>query len=188
MRLVLASKSPRRIELLGMLGVPFAVLAPECGEDARGDAAARVQALARRKAGAAASALDEPAWVLGADTLVEKDGAIFGKPRDEADARRMLRELSGGWHNVHTGVALLDGRDGGCVSAIETARVRFAPMSDAAIGRYVESGEPMDKAGAYGIQGGAGAYIAGIEGDWYAVVGLPLCRVRTMLEEAGILR
>ena len=144
-----------------------------------------MQTLAARKAQAVAREMPGDCWILGADTLVEKDGAVLGKPRDEHDAFFMLSALSGSWHSVHTGVALV-GPGAPPVVCVETARVHFATMADGDIWHYIHSGEPMDKAGAYGIQGKAGAYIDRIEGDYYAVVGLPLYRVRYMLQGVGV--
>lgn len=170
---------------MSLLGLPFSVSALECDESCDEAAANRVRTLAVRKALAVAQEMPDGCWVLGADTLVEKDGTIYGKPSDEREAFAMLSSLSGAWHNVHTGVALVGPR-GATHTCVETARVRFVGMSRRDILSYIATGEPMDKAGAYGIQGRAGAFIDRIEGDYYAVVGLPLCRVREMLNEAGV--
>jgi septum formation protein len=187
MRLVLASQSPRRIELLGQLGIPFTAVAPNCDEACQGPASAQAKELALRKALCVSREMDTPCVVLGADTLVELSGMILGKPQNEAHAKVMLRALSGKWHNVHTGVAMVSSDESfEPVSAVETVRVHFAKMSESDIVRYVQSGEALDKAGAYGIQGVAGAFIDRIEGDYYAVVGLPLCRVRLMLKMADV--
>lgn len=181
--LILASTSPRRKELLGRLGWAFTVQASEADESlpaglSPGEA---VVCLARRKANAVARMLAEPAWVLGADTVVALDGRILGKPRDEAEAAWMLRQLSGAWHEVHTGVCLLQ-TGGGEEAFSDCTRVHFTPMDDQAIAGYVATGEPMDKAGAYGIQGWAGAYIDRIEGCFFNVMGLPLAKVRQALQ------
>lgn len=175
-KLLLASASPRRAEILRAVGWPFEALATHIDETpAHGESAeAMVERLALEKAEAAlkrrASAL-----VLGADTAVVVDSEILGKPRDDRDARRMLRLLSGRWHDVLTGVALL--RVGGSVGRAvshEKTRVRFGPLSDAEIDWYVESGEPVDKAGAYAVQGRAALFIDEIRGDYWNVVGLPV--------------
>ncbi len=184
MRLILASQSPRRIELMRMLDIPFEIVVPNCDETCRGSAAEMARELALRKAFCVSRAMSGSFTVVGADTLVERDGAVFGKPRSAAHAREMLRALLGGWHSVHTGVAVVaNGREP--LLAVETARVHFIELSDAMIERYVKSGESMDKAGAYGIQGRAAAMIDRIEGDYYAIVGLPLCRLARMLAEVG---
>ncbi len=155
MRLILASKSPRRIELLGFLGLPFTACEPLCDEEVPGEAPERVRELALRKALSVSGEMLD-ALVLGADTLVERDGVILGKPGDAKEAKGMLRALSGGWHSVHTGLALVSSRGQmPPVQRVESARVRFTEMPDGFIEAYVASGEPMDKAGAYGIQGQA---------------------------------
>ena len=122
--------------------------------------------------------------VIGSDTVVELDGNILGKPADEEDAFRMLRALSGREHRVYTGVTLV--RDGERVSEAEMTRVFFRPLSDREIRAYTASGEPMDKAGAYGYQGLAGVFVERIEGDFFNVVGLPLCRLGRMLASMGV--
>jgi septum formation protein len=183
-RVVLASRSPRRAELLGLLGVEFTVVAadvdetPLAGERPR----AYVERVARNKA--AAVALDD-CVVLSADTSVCVDGAIFGKPRDRADACRMLRTLSGRWHEVHTAVALRV-PTGAVTGLVVSTRVEFVPLDDALIDAYWATGEPADKAGAYGIQGLGGALVGRIEGSYSAVVGLPLAETRTLLDGAGL--
>lgn len=174
--LVLASASPRRAEILRAVGWPFEKLAVDIDETrfpAEG-AVAYVERLAREKAEAAAP-LRAGRLVLGADTVVVVDDEILGKPRSEEDARRMLRLLSGRWHEVLTGVALLRaGEERRLVVAHETTRVRFAQMTEAEVSWYVASGEPLDKAGAYAIQGRAALFIEEIQGDYWNVVGLPV--------------
>ncbi len=187
MELILASASPRRRELLGYFGLPFSVI-PAAGpeEPPQGaDADRTVWSLSLQKARQVAESHPD-ALVIGADTVVEVDGAILGKPRDEADARRMLRLLSGREHRVYTGVSLV--RRSARVSSTQTemTRVFFREMTDAEINAYIATGEPMDKAGAYGYQGRAGMYIERIEGDFFNVVGLPLCRLGMMLQELGV--
>ena len=142
--------------------------------------AALTERLARLKAEAIASTAtpDHPP-IIAADTLVELNGEILGKPKDEADAKRMLSSLSGQTHAVHTGLAVV--YRGKTVSIVETATVRFRSLNDDEIRGYVDSGVPMDKAGAYGIQGPAGAFVERIEGDYFTIVGLPLCRLVSLL-------
>ncbi len=187
MELILASASPRRRELLGYFGLPFQVI-PAAGPEVppqEADAGRTVWYLSRQKARQVAEKHPE-ALVIGADTVVEIDGEILGKPRDEADAKRMLRLLSSREHRVYTGVSLVR-RSAGYVST-DTAmtRVFFREMTGEEIDAYVATGEPMDKAGAYGYQGRAGMYVEKIEGDFFNVVGLPLCLLGNMLSEAGV--
>ena len=173
-KLVLASSSPRRTELLNRAGWPHEVLVAGIDESVRPQEgpAAYVMRLARSKAEAVAERLDE-GLVLGADTTVVIDNQILGQPRDDADAKRMLKLLNGKWHEVLTGVALV--RVGGETRvAHETTRVRFAEMSESEIDWYVASGEPVGKAGAYGIQGKAALFIEEIEGDYFNIMGLPI--------------
>ena len=185
MELILASASPRRRELLARFGVPFEI-DPADGPEippAGADAAHTVTALSAAKA--ARTALRHPdGLVIGADTVVELDGAILGKPRDEDDAFRMLQALSGHEHRVYTGVTLI--RGAARLSETEMTRVFFRKMTDAEIRAYIATGEPMDKAGAYGYQGVAGLFVERIDGDYFNVVGLPLCRLGRMLETMGV--
>jgi septum formation protein len=184
--LVLASASPRRRELLTQAGFSFTVQPAEIDEDWReGEGpAAYVERLAREKAAAVFSSLaarDAELRVLGADTTVTLEDAILGKPVDAADAARMLRLLSGRRHRVMTGIALATAN--GVRSAVETTVVEFDALGEEEIAAYVASGEPMDKAGAYGIQGLAAKWIPRIEGCYFNVVGLPLARLRALLRE-----
>lgn len=182
-RLILASASPRRRELLTQAGYAFEVRPAHIPEDPRPgeDPAAYVTRLAREKAEAAYRELaDASATVLGADTTVTLDGLILGKPSDAADAARMLRLLSGRTHRVITGVALVTAER--TEVAAEVTAVRFLALSDEEIAEYVATGEPMDKAGAYGIQGQAARWIPRVEGCYFNVVGLPIALVATMLE------
>ncbi len=178
--LVLASGSPRRAELLAAAGIEFVVRVSQIDETPRDGEVPLGYALrmAAEKASAAPSA-DE--IVLAADTIVVVDGEIMGKPRDAADAVRMLRALSGRGHEVITGVCLR-GR-GRTVLDSASTRVWFATMSEAEIAWYVESGEPMDKAGAYGIQGLASRFVERIDGPYSNVVGLPVALVYRLLRE-----
>ncbi len=178
--MILASRSPRRAELLAAAGIPFEVLAADIDETphAPETPAAYVERLAIDKA-RAVFALRPEARVLGADTTVTIDGEILGKPMDEDDARRMLRLLSGRPHVVHTGVALVSGD--GVRSAVETTRVWFSVMTDEDISWYIATGEPVDRAGAYAIQGLASRFIPRIEGSYSNVVGLPVALVSSIL-------
>lgn len=183
--IILASQSPRRRELLGLYGLPFVVepsLADE--EGVTGTGAQRVESLARIKCEEVARR-HTGRYVLAADTLVCVDGAVLGKPKDAADARRMLRMLSGRTHEVHTGVCL-HLPDGARLCGVDTTRVSFLPMEDSAIERYVATGEPFDKAGAYAIQGVAGIFIRSIEGSFSNVIGLPLALVTRFFAQAGL--
>lgn len=181
-RLVLASQSPRRQDLLRQAGIPFIVIPagvdeePLPGEEPR----AHVERLAREKALAVRAAPEET--VLGADTVVVVDGQILGKPRDAADAVRMLRLLSGREHLVVTGICLRRGDQ--LVTGVETTAVRFVPLTEDDIRDYVASSEPLDKAGAYAIQGLASKFIDRIEGCYSNVVGLPLALVWKLLNRA----
>ena len=175
-KLLLASSSPRRAEILRAVGWPFEALATNIDETffPEESAVAAVERLALGKAEAAARQ-NPSLLVLGADTTVVVESESLGKPRDELDARRMLRLLSGRWHDVLTGVALVRREGNGCrVVAHERTQVRFGAMSDAEIDWYIESGEPVDKAGAYAIQGRAALFIEEIRGDYWNVVGLPV--------------
>jgi septum formation protein len=184
--LILASASPRRRELLTQAGFEFQVHPAHIPEDPRPgeEPVAYVTRLAREKAQTAFARLAEESpsglVVLGADTTVTVDGEILGKPEDAADAARMLRMLSGRSHLVVTGVAVVTAQSTEVAS--EVTAVRFLTLSEAEIEAYVASGEPMDKAGAYGIQGRAARWIPRIDGCYFNVVGLPLALVSTMLE------
>lgn len=186
--LILASASPRRRELLAQAGYTFEVRPAHIPEEPRADEdpVDYVVRLAREKAQAAFDAAADPAaMVLGADTTVTLDGHILGKPEDAADAARMLRLLSGRTHRVITGVAVVTAK--GAEVAAEVTGVRFLTLSDAEIAAYIATGEPMDKAGAYGIQGAAARWIPRVEGCYFNVVGLPLALVNTMLEATGVI-
>jgi septum formation protein len=184
--LSLASASPRRLQLLKSLELRVVVVPSDYEErsDVTLDGAA---ALALRHAigkadGAAATG---PPVIVAADTVVDVDGAVLGKPRDHADAVRMLRALSDRWHVVHTGFAIVDRARGRRVDGVESASVRFARLDDETIERYVQSGEPFDKAGAYGIQGHGALLVERIDGDFYTVMGLPLTRLAASMRELG---
>jgi len=186
-QLVLASASPRRRELLALLGVQFLVEnsgMPEESDSAESPAQSALR-LAREKAEAVAPRFPN-ALILGADTVVVINRQILGKPQDREDARRMLRLLRNRWHFVITGVALIDSRDGKAAARHVETGVRMADYSDKDIDDYVNSGEPADKAGGYAIQGFGGRLVAKIEGCYTNVVGLPVCEVAEMFRELGL--
>jgi nucleoside triphosphate pyrophosphatase len=190
MKLILASSSPRRAEILRDVRISFEVRGTNIDEAARPDetAYAMVARLAESKARAAAAQInsrDRKCIVIGADTAVELDGRIFGKPGNAGDAHTMLAALAGRTHQVLTGIFLLRLPDGATRAAVESTSVTFAPLDSDEIARYVATGEPMDKAGAYAIQGVAGRYIPRIEGCYFNVVGLPLARLCVLLGELG---
>jgi septum formation protein len=184
---VLASGSPRRRELLALLGLPFEVVPADVDESVRpGETPVElVRRLALAKADAVAvSDSVRDIVVLAADTTVEVAGEILGKPTDDDDARRMLRSLSARTHLVHTAVAVR--RNGRTVQDVVTTAVSMTPLTEAVIEWYLATGEPMDKAGAYAIQGTGGAFVAAIEGSASNVVGLPLATVVDLLGRQGV--
>lgn len=187
--LVLASASPRRRQLLAQLGLRFRVRESAVDESSlRGgfrDPAELTRILALAKAEAIVR-LEAGAVVLGADTVVVLDGDILGKPRDPSEAAAMLGRLQGRTHRVVTGVALAEGANGRRETAAEETLVTMRPLTRPEIEAYVASGEPMDKAGAYAIQGLGAALVTRVEGCFYNVVGLPLARVTAMLNVFGI--
>jgi septum formation protein len=189
--LYLASGSPRRRVLLTQIGVPFTAISADIDETPLIDEspAAYVERLARGKAeaGRAKLAVSEsgaPICVLGADTAVVLDGQILGKPVDEADAVAMLMALSDREHEVLTAIAVLDGQR--CESRVVRSLVRFRPISREEAAAYWASGEPQDKAGSYGIQGLGAVFVAGLNGSYSAVVGLPVCETAELLGHFGI--
>ena len=192
----LASQSPRRQQLLGQIGVRFELLLPRPDEDAEAlealidgeSPAAYVERVTRAKLQAARQRLKvaglPPAPILCSDTTVALRSRILGKPADAADAAQTLRLLAGRTHRVITAVALASGEDDSLVTS--TSRVRFAPISDADIARYVASGEPFGKAGAYAIQSSAAAWIAHIDGSYSGIMGLPLHETAMLLQGANV--
>lgn len=187
--LYLASGSPRRRELLTQIGVPFTAISADIDETPFPDESpvAYVERLARDKAAAGYALIaDDPsaACVLGADTAVVLDGRILGKPLDQADAQSMLMALSDREHEVLTAIAVLDGQR--CESRVVRSLVRFRAIGDDEAARYWASGEPRDKAGGYGIQGLAAVFVAGLNGSYSAVVGLPVCETAELLGHFGI--
>ena len=181
MNLILASASPRRKELLSLFGIPFVIRAADIDEamdpgKAPFDEVARVSRLK-----ALATVRSDEDVVIAADTIVVCAGQVLGKPKDAADACRMLRLLSGRDHQVMTGVTVLQGSE--AVTFTEVTDLHFRELSEKEIARYVATGEPMDKAGSYGIQGGAALFCDKMIGDYYNVMGLPVCRLGQVLKE-----
>lgn len=181
--LILASNSPRRRELLNMLGYEFVVKASDCDETTNiTNPAEFVKELSKRKANAIDFSNEDT--VIGSDTVVAIDGKILGKPIDEADAFRMLKMLSGKTHTVYTGVTILQ-KDVEITDVI-TCDVTFKIMTETEISNYIKTIEPMDKAGAYAVQGKGSAFVEKLNGDYFAVVGFPCCYVNTILNKLGI--
>ena len=190
MKLILASASPRRAQILRDAGIPFEIARASVSERRkRGEnAVAMTRRLAKAKAQAIARKLGKKqleAIVVGADTTVEVKGELLGKPRSLAEARKMLRKLAGRTHRVVTSVAAIRLPDHAEVIVTETTRVRFAPLSAEDIAEYVATEEPLDKAGAYAVQGIGGRFIESIDGCYFNVVGLPLARLYRMLSGLG---
>lgn len=187
-KIILASASPRRREILSGVGMDFEVLVSEADEGTVSpeglETGVYVQELALLKASAAAKAADEKeAIIIAADTVVAASGEILGKPKDEEDAFRMLKSLSGKCHSVFTGICVMRKKNAYSVCAAVQTRVYFKELSDKQIESYIKTGEPMDKAGAYGIQGKGSVLIEKIEGDYFNVVGLPVSRLAEILEK-----
>lgn len=185
--LILASSSPRRKELLQTLGFSFTVQTSDVDETTAPGLSPRqvVEELAIRKAKAVASGLSEGV-IIGSDTIVVLDDEILGKPADEADAFRMLSSLQGRRHTVFSGVALIDAATGRTEVAYSQTQVQIRPLTDAEITAYIATREPMDKAGSYAIQGIGSTIVETIAGDYFTVVGLPLCLTANMLTRFGI--
>ena len=184
MELILASQSPRRRELLGLTGLDFVVRAADIDETMDPSLPPReeVARVSREKARAVARGPEDV--VIAADTIVVCGTQVLGKPKDEADAFRMLSLLSGREHQVMTGMTVL--RGGQTVTETEITSIRFRELSPAEIRAYIATGEPMDKAGAYGIQGGAALFAQSLQGDYYNVMGLPMCRLGQILRQLGL--
>ena len=182
-RIILASGSPRRRELLGKLYDKFEVITSEVDESLDAGIAPwhGVEILAVRKGEAVAKELDPGCVVISSDTLVEIDGIPLGKPVSREDAYRMLSFLSGNYHNVHTGIAVH--YNGDVISGVASARVKFKELTDAEIYAYIDGGEPMDKAGAYAIQGEGGKFIEGYDGDFDTIMGLSVSLTKQLIEK-----
>jgi septum formation protein len=187
MKLILASASPRRAEILRNAGIPFTVLSSAVDETPFPEETPfdHVQRLADAKAELVAARAVGPAIIIAADTVVTLEGRIIGKPSSTDDARQVLERLSGRTHSVITGVTLIRLPDAERRNFVETTQVQFATLSDDEIIRYLATEEPYDKAGSYAIQGRAGRYIPRIEGDYFNIVGLPLARVTQALADLG---
>jgi len=181
MELILASQSPRRKELLGLFRLPFSVQVADIDEtmDPAKPPYDEVARVSRCKAEAVARNADDV--VIAADTIVVCEGKVLGKPRDTADAKAMLRLLSGRDHQVMTGMCVIRGEK--TVTCTEVTDIHFRELSDQEIEAYVATGEPMDKAGSYGIQGGAALFAEKMVGDYYNVMGLPVCRLWKILHD-----
>ncbi|MBR3243540.1 MAG: septum formation inhibitor Maf [Parasporobacterium sp.] len=197
-RIILASKSPRRHELLEMVGIPHEVITSDCDENISSSSPSdMVCKLSSLKAGAVAEALTshrqksddgketsiDSFLVIGSDTIVYLNGTVLGKPRDEKDAFRMLSELSGNTHSVFTGVTLFDTAAGRKETFFEETKVTFYDVTEKEIADYIKTGDPLDKAGSYGIQGRGAFLVKRIEGDFFTVVGLPVAHLIRTLKE-----
>ena len=180
MNLILASASPRRKELLGLFGIPFTIRVADIDETMDQNKAPFDEVGRVSKAKALAIPRENDDIVIAADTIVVCEGKVLGKPKDEADAIATLRLLSGRDHQVMTGCTVLAGDN--CESFTEVTDLHFRELSDREIARYVASGEPMDKAGSYGIQGGAALFCTHMVGDYYNVMGLPVCALGLRLK------
>ena len=187
MNVILASGSPRRKELLEMLQVKNLQIVPARGEEKPHPELAPdelVKELSRCKAAEVAAQFAADDVVIGADTIVVLDGQVLGKPKDKADAKRMLSALSGRVHTVYTGVTVIRGET--VLSHAERTEVHFRPLTAAEIDAYIATGEPMDKAGAYGAQGYASLFVEKLEGDFFNVMGLPLCALGNLLKRLDV--
>ena len=187
MTVILASQSPRRRQLLGQMGFTDFKICPARGEEVASPGlppAQLVEALASQKAAEVAAAAEADALIIAADTVVAVDDRVLGKPHSEEEAAEMLLSLSGREHTVYTGVTLRRGSQ--IVTRHEATQVRFRSLTREEIAAYVATGEPMDKAGAYGIQGKGALLVEGIRGDYFNVVGLPVCLVGQLLARFGV--
>ena len=181
MQLILASQSPRRRDLLQLLRVPFVVRPADIDEGMDPSLPPQLEVARVSKLKAEATSRNAEDVVIAADTIVVLEDRVLGKPTDRQDAIAMLRALSGRDHQVMTGMTVLRGDQS--ITHTEITDVHFRPLSEEEILRYVETGEPMDKAGSYGIQGFAAPFVSGIRGDYYNVMGLPVCRLLQMLRQ-----
>ncbi|MDU1305910.1 MAG: Maf-like protein [Clostridium perfringens] len=189
MKVILASKSPRRVEILEKIVKEFEVVQSNFDEntiDFKGDIEKYVKDLSRNKAIEVSKRLNEPSIVIAADTVVFQDGKVLEKPKNEEDAFSMLSSLSGNTHKVYSGICLINTYDDTVVTDCDCTEVRFLELNPRQIRNYINSGEPMDKAGAYGIQGLGGAFVEGIKGCYYNVMGLPLNKLYKALENYDI--
>lgn len=187
MAIILASQSPRRRQLLEQMGFTDFIVRPAQGEeiaDPKLDPGALVEALSRQKALEISAGAASQDLIIAADTVVAVDGQVLGKPHSTQQAREMLSALSGREHTVYTGVTVCRGEQ--ILTQHEATAVRFRPLTQAEISAYIATGEPMDKAGSYGIQGRGALLVEGISGDYFNVVGLPVCRLGRMLIQFGV--
>ena len=186
MNIVLASKSPRRKELLSLLDLDFKIITADIDEtmDSTLPVSDEVARLSFDKAAAIKPQVSDDTIIISADTVVELDGVVMGKPKNKDDAFKMLKSLSGNTHNVLSGVTVMQGEKH--VSKTVVTQVNFRDISDDEINAYIETLEPMDKAGSYGIQGRGSKFVSGIVGDYFNVVGLPVCELSLMLKEFDI--
>ncbi len=185
MEIILASASPRRKEILSLLDIPFKVMVSDADESADRTLPPYfiAESLSLKKAVAVAKNVSSHSLIIGADTIVVSDNIILGKPKDNDDAKNMLKNLSGKWHSVISGVTVLDTKSAKSESFYVETKVKFATLSDEEINSYIKTNEPCDKAGAYGIQGKGSKFIEKIEGDYFNVVGLPLQKLYTVLKK-----
>lgn len=189
MHLVLASASPRRKEILQKVTENFTVVVSSFEESTvkyQGDIEGYVKKLSKGKAETVSVNLKNKALVIGCDTVVSLQGNILGKPKNEQEAFSMLKSLSGKCHEVYSGITLINTKTNKILSECVCTKVKFSHISDADIQKYIETKEPMDKAGAYGIQGFAGVFVERIEGCYYNVVGLPLNKLNSMMRDIGV--
>ena len=189
MKVILASKSPRRVEILEKLVKEFNVIESKFDEntiDFNGDVEKYVKDLSKNKAIEVSERVTEPSIVIAADTVVFQDGKVLEKPGSEEDAYSMLSSLSGNTHKVYSGICLINTEDDTVMTDYDCTEVRFSELTHRQIRNYINSGEPMDKAGAYGIQGLGGAFVEGIKGCYYNVMGLPLNKLYKALEKYDI--
>ena len=184
-KVILASASPRRKELLKQMGISYEVIVPDIDEESFGLLPPNelVQTLAQMKAQAVANTVEENSLVIAADTVVVLEGQILGKPKDELDAKQMLNMLSGKAHMVYTGVAIVDPATNRQERFVVDTKIYMKVMSQEEIDAYILTGEPLDKAGSYGIQGRGGVFIERIEGDYFSVMGLPIARLYDLLKK-----
>lgn len=189
MNLILASASPRRKELLSKITKEFQVIASEFEEKQvifNGNVDKYVMELSRGKAENVCKNLKEKSIVIGCDTVVALSGKVLGKPKNEKQAFHMLKSLSGKWHEVYSGITIVSTQEGKILSDYVCTKVKFSDITDEDIHKYISTKEPMDKAGAYGIQGIAGVFVERIDGCYYNVVGLPLNKLNSMLRDMGV--
>ena len=189
MNIILASASIRRAELLEKLTSSFKIMVSNFEEDNipfSGNCGDYVMALARGKAMDVCSKVNKPTAIIGSDTVVYINGKVLGKPKDKEDAFQMLSDLSDNTHEVYTGVAIINTETQEIITEYVCTKVKFSKLSEEQINKYIESGEPFDKAGAYGIQGTAAVFVEEIHGCYYNVVGLPINKLWFMLREMGV--